>query len=264
MSSGPRRAATAATQNDGIAHAYQRSKQSPTRRYVEGYTFFRMLGDLCGQSVLDLACGEGIYSRQLRVRGARRVVGVDISPVMIGLARKQEADAPEAEYQVGDAQNQPNLGLFDIVCAAYLLHYAHDVGELGRMSLSIARQLKPGGRFIAINENPDQPENGYAGYLRYRFSKRVAAPRCEESPVTYEMISGRELFRFEACHFERGTYERLLAAAGFVDVRWQPVELDPSGLQVMDAEYWAEYLDKPPVIGLSCTLSDRGEVRQDG
>ena len=76
-----------AIQYDSIALAYQRSTQSPIRRYVEAYSFFQMLGDVRGRTVLDLACGEGFYSRQLRLRGARRVVGVDISPAMIELAR---------------------------------------------------------------------------------------------------------------------------------------------------------------------------------
>jgi hypothetical protein len=30
------------------------------------YTFLRLIGDLRGKSVLDLACGEGYYTRELR------------------------------------------------------------------------------------------------------------------------------------------------------------------------------------------------------
>ena len=253
MSANPGRIAPAA-QYDAIAGAYQRSKQSPIRRYVEGYSFFQMLGEVRGQSVLDLACGEGFYSRQLRLRGASRVVAVDISPAMIALAREQEGGAPGIEYRVGDARDLPDLGSFDAVCAAYLLHYARDVDDLGRMCRSIAHRLQPGSRFVTLNENPEQPEERYAGYLRYGFSKSAASPRHEGSPISYAMIAGRELFRFEAYHFERATYERELAAAGFVDVRWHPVQLDPEGVTVMGADYWAEYLDNPPVLGLTCRL----------
>jgi SAM-dependent methyltransferase len=243
-----------AAQYDAIAAAYQRTRRSPIRRYVEAYSFFAMLGEVRGQTVLDLACGEGFYSRQLRERGARRVLGVDISPAMIELARAQENGYRRIEYRVGDATDLPELGLFDVVCAAYLLHYARDAGELTRMCHGIARQLTPGGRFVALNENPDQPEERYGGYLRYGFSKTVAAPRREGSPITYAMISGRELFRFEAYHYERVTYERLLAEAGFVDVCWHPLRLDPDAVALMSADYWAEYLDNPPVVGLSCRL----------
>ena len=59
------------TQYDGIAAQYQRSKHSPIRRHVEAWSFFRMLGPVDGLAVLDLACGEGFYTRQLARRGAR-------------------------------------------------------------------------------------------------------------------------------------------------------------------------------------------------
>jgi toxoflavin synthase len=48
-------------------------------------------------SVLDLACGEGFYTRLLRQTGAGRVVGVDLSAGMIALARQEEARGLWAE-----------------------------------------------------------------------------------------------------------------------------------------------------------------------
>lgn len=243
-----------AAQYDAIAAQYQRSKQSPVRRFVESFSFFAMLGPVAGQDVLDLACGEGFYTRQIRQRGARRVVGVDVSPAMIGLARGQEPAEGGIEYLVRDVQDLPAVGPFDVVAAAYLLHYARDVAELERMCAGIARQLPAGGRLVAINENPDQPEERYAGYLRYGFSKSVACPRREGSPITYAMVSGRELFRFEAYHYERETYEAALAGAGFTDIRWLPLQLDPQGIAELGAGYWSEYLDNPPVVGLTARL----------
>jgi ubiquinone/menaquinone biosynthesis C-methylase UbiE len=40
--------------------------------------------------VLDLACGEGFYTRRIKQRDAARVVGVDVSQPMIELARAEE------------------------------------------------------------------------------------------------------------------------------------------------------------------------------
>jgi SAM-dependent methyltransferase len=239
-------------QYDAIAAQYQRSTHSPLRRYVEQYSFFRMLGDLGGRTVLDLACGEGFHTREIRRRGARRVTGVDVSARMIELARAQEGGAAEIEYHVCDVNDLPELGPVDVACAAYLLHYARDAAELARMCRSIARQLPPGGRFVAINENPDQPAARYGGYLRYGFQKSVVSPRYEGSPISYAMVSGRDLFRFEVYHFERATYERALAEAGFGAVTWCGLELDPEGVRLLGADYWAEYLGNPPVIGLTC------------
>ena len=50
-----------------------------------------LIGDPTGKDVLDVACGEGFYSRLIRQRGAAKVVGVDLSAGMVELARKQEA-----------------------------------------------------------------------------------------------------------------------------------------------------------------------------
>jgi SAM-dependent methyltransferase len=245
-------AALPATQYDAIAAPYQRSKHSPIRRYIEEPSLFALLGDVRGLAVLDLACGEGCYARELHRRGARRVVGVDISTAMIELARAEEAVRPlGVEYRVGDARELEPLGPFDLACAAYLLHYARDAAELARMCAGLARQLPPGARLVALNENPEQPPERYAGYLRYGFSKSLVGTRREGAPIAYAMVSGRELFRFEVYHFEKATYERALAAAGFIDVCWHPLQLDARGVAEMGADYWREYLDNPPVVGLT-------------
>ena len=59
------------TEYDAIAEAYQDSKRLPFREYVERYTLFDMLGDVRGKAVLDVACGEGSYTRLLKQAGGR-------------------------------------------------------------------------------------------------------------------------------------------------------------------------------------------------
>jgi 2-polyprenyl-3-methyl-5-hydroxy-6-metoxy-1,4-benzoquinol methylase len=242
-----------APQYDAIAAQYQLSGRSPLRRYVERYTFLGLVGDVTGLDVLDLACGEGVYTREMRARGARRATGVDISSAMIALAREQEQAVPLGiEYLVSDVQHLPDLGRFDLVMAAYLLHYARNAAELGRMCERIAHHLPPGGRFVALNENPEQPAAAYAGYAQYGFGKSVQQPRRDGSPIAYTMIAGREVFCFEVYHHERGTYEQALAGAGFRDIRWHPVRLDPDGELACGRDYWQEYLYNPPIVALDC------------
>lgn len=238
-------------QYDAIAAPYQRTRESPIRRYVEAFTFFGLLGDVTGRSVLDLACGAGHYSRALAARGARCVLGVDVSPAMIELARAGGEVPGHVEYLVGDVAALPPLGPFELATAAYLLHYARDGAELDRMCAGIARALAPGARLVAINENPAQPAERYAGYLRYGFEKSAAAPRREGTAISYAMVSGRELFGFEVYHHEAASYERALAAAGFVDVAWHPLRLDPAGALALGGAYFDEYLANPPVVGLT-------------
>ena len=45
-----------------------------------------------GRTFLDVGCGNGLYSLELARRGARKVVGLDIAEVMIGLCKKASVD----------------------------------------------------------------------------------------------------------------------------------------------------------------------------
>ena len=117
--------ATPTAQYDHIGSKYDAYAQTATLKRAECYTFFHLVGALEGKRVLDLASGLGFYTRQLKQRGAAQVVGVDISPEMVRLARAKEHEDPTGvEYRVGDATDLPPLGTFNLVTAVYLLNYA--------------------------------------------------------------------------------------------------------------------------------------------
>ncbi len=128
------------TDYDRIAEQYQRARPQPWRTHIERYTSLRLVGDVAGKAVIDLACGEGYYTRALRQQGAARIVGVDMSRAMIGLAEAEEARRPlGVEYRVGDVQTLEVPGEFDLAFAAYLLNYARSAEELAQMCRSVAR-----------------------------------------------------------------------------------------------------------------------------
>ena len=162
------------TDYDAVAEEYKRSKLAPWRTYLERYSLLNLLGEVRGKSVLDLACGEGFYSRLVRERGAGRVVGVDWSSGMIGLAIAAEKESPLGiKYRVGDAMAYQTDERFDIVAAAYLLNYADTEEKLAAMCRTVARSLKPGGRFVTVNNNPSQSPDGYQATRKYGFVKSV-------------------------------------------------------------------------------------------
>lgn len=244
-------------QYDEIAQQYQQTKESPLRRHVEAHSFLGLIGDVRGLSVLDLACGEGFYTRKLNLLGADRVVGVDISAGMLDLARAAERSDPRGiEYVCADVATMPDLGQFDLVVAAYLLHYSPDSETLCKMCGRIAGHLRGGGRFVTLNENPDQPAEQYAGYTQYGFNKTVELPRVDGSPITYWLVSDRSMIRFQAHYYGRGTYEKALADAGFEEVSWHPLRLADGAEREMGPEYWREYMENPPVIALECRMPD--------
>lgn len=81
-------------QYDHIGSKYDEYAQTATLKRAESYTVLRMVGPLEGTRVLDLACGFGFYTRLLKQEGAAQVVGVDLSPEMIRLARANEQAEP--------------------------------------------------------------------------------------------------------------------------------------------------------------------------
>src|SRR5207249_2824497 len=96
-----------------------------------------------GGSALDVACGSGKLTAELaRIAGPTgRVVGLDFSPEMLAIARRQH---PDIEFIEGDAQNLPfEDGSFDAVTIAFgLRNLADPVRGLDEMR----RVLTQGGK----------------------------------------------------------------------------------------------------------------------
>ena len=77
--------------------------------------------DLSGMRLLDAGAGTGALAIEAARRGAR-VVAVDVSPTLVGLARERAAGLP-IDFRVGDMLD-PALGSFDAVVAMdSLIHY---------------------------------------------------------------------------------------------------------------------------------------------
>jgi 2-polyprenyl-3-methyl-5-hydroxy-6-metoxy-1,4-benzoquinol methylase len=90
-----------------------------------------------GRTVLDVGCGPGRYSLEYARRGAARVVGVDFSEPMLGIARQLAAGrgvADRCEFRQADFTGLTLGEKFDIVIAIGFFDYqARPVDVLRRM-----------------------------------------------------------------------------------------------------------------------------------
>jgi toxoflavin synthase len=238
-------------QYDRIGSKYDDYARMATGKRAERYTFFRMVGPLDGQRVLDLACGFGFYTRLLKQHGAATVTGVDISPEMIRLAHQQEQmERLGITYQVGDAVALPPLGAFDLVTAVYLLPYATSKEQLRSMFRCAYDHLVSGGRFIAYTDNPEfalsKPNCTKYGVTVLRLEPEEDRYACEA-----EFVADPP-FRVSWYQWSQAAYEWALQEAGFSHFAWHLSEVAPEDIARYGDAYWRDFYDNCPIIGLVC------------
>ncbi|SFJ11834.1 class I SAM-dependent methyltransferase, partial [Planctomicrobium piriforme] len=202
---------------------------------------------------IEPAVSRTVVTRLLKHRGAGSVLGVDLSEGMIELARKQEAAAPLGiEYQVGDGRKLPFEGEFDLVVAAYLLNYAETREQLQEMCDSIAKCLKPGGRFVTVNSNPACDFRTAPSYRKYGFETSAADPWQAGSPITWRFYLDGAEFSLENYFLSPALHEEVFRAADFREVHWRPTEVSKEGREEFDPTFWDVFLDAPPVAFIEC------------
>ena len=239
-------------QYDHIGSKYDEYAQTATLKRAESYTFFRMVGELADKRVLDLACGFGFYTRLLKQQGAAQVIGVDISPEMVLLARTKEQDDPTGgEYRVGDATNLPVLGRFDLVTAVYLLNYATSKEQMLGMCRSAYANLAAGGRFVAYTVNPaftlSKPNSTKYGVTMLRQIPDGDRYLCDMEFVTDPPTP------YQHPQWNQATHEWAITAAGFRAFTWYPSEVAPEDVVHYGEAYWQDFYENCLVIGLVCT-----------
>jgi len=103
---------------------------------------------------LDLGCGLGLLSQKLTQR-ADHVLGIDIAPAAIDIARQRGAGFSNLAFESGDILDlSPSLnGCFDLVVVADVLYYLSplDGGALEAIVKRIADLLTPGGTCLLAN-----------------------------------------------------------------------------------------------------------------
>lgn len=233
---------------DDIAEAYRDSKQLSFRKYLEEYSLFEMLGEVQGQRVLDLACGEGFYTRKIKQAGAAEVTGVDISAEMIRLAEAEEKHCPLGCRYINRDVAELELGEpVDFVVAMYLLNYAKTKEELLRFCQVSYNALRLGGRFVGVNDNVRNPPNGAVSFATYGFEKECASSPKEGDVILYKLVNeDGQQFEFKNFYLTPETYQRAFQEAGFADFEWVDLCLVPAQ---RGNSFWDEFLSNPPLIG---------------
>lgn len=102
--------------------------------------------DAAPRRVLEVGCGWGELAERVGAATGAEVIGTDLSPRMVELARERGVDARLADVQALPFED----GEFDVVIAAWMLYH---VPDLDRATAELARVLRAGGRLVAVTNS---------------------------------------------------------------------------------------------------------------
>lgn len=100
------------------------------------------------RTAIDLGCGTGGFTRLLAAR-CERVIGLDLSPRMLELARARSSQWSTIEWRTADFMDQTALGAatYDVVSAVATLHHMPLESSLARAAALVA----PGGVLLVLD-----------------------------------------------------------------------------------------------------------------
>ncbi len=134
-------------------------RQGRIREYINGPAYREAVGDVRERRLLDVACGEGFFSRVFAREGTI-VTGIDLSEEMIDAAVEEERRSPLGiSYHVADADDLKMIEswVFDVTCSFVALMNIHDY----RSAVSeVARALRRAGGLFPSSSIPASAGGG--------------------------------------------------------------------------------------------------------
>lgn len=219
-------------------------------------TATRLLAPQAGETILDVACGNGQFSRQLAALGAT-VVATDFSATFLArAAARTVAHVDRITYRRVDATDEAALlalgaGRFDApVCNMALM----DMPTIAPLLRALRQLLKPGGRFVFAVQHPcfnsnatrlTLEEEDREGELRETRGVRIAE-YLHIPPGTGAGMPGEPIPHY---YFHRPLHELLGAgfAAGFALDGLEEPAFAPETTSSR-ALSWAHYRQIPPAL----------------
>lgn len=183
----------------------------------------RMLGNINGKKVLDLACGQGIFSEKLRDQGAL-VTGVDLGKQLIKIAEENSLSVKQkgthkVTYHVASADDLFMLknGSFDVVVCILALQ---NIENLQKTIAEASRVLTPNGKLIFVLNHPSfrNPRKTFWAFNEQDDTQyRRVDEYMSESHIKIDMTPGSATEKKFTVSFHRPlqVYVKALSKAGF-------------------------------------------------
>ncbi|RWN25114.1 bifunctional 2-polyprenyl-6-hydroxyphenol methylase/3-demethylubiquinol 3-O-methyltransferase UbiG [Mesorhizobium sp.] len=200
-----------------------------------------LLPDLDGKRLVDLGCGFGWFARWAKARGARHVLGLDLSRNMIERARADTSD-PDVDYVIADLDRlELPQASFDFAYSSLAFHYIEDFDRLVK---TVHDALLPGAHFVFTIEHPIYVAPSHPGWsVDVDGRKTWPVNRYSvEGPRTTDWLAKGVLKQ----HRMLATTLNALIEAGFTIRRVE--EWRPTADQVAQAPDLADELERPMML----------------
>ncbi|MBU6501062.1 MAG: methyltransferase domain-containing protein [Patescibacteria group bacterium] len=137
---------------EGVAKWYDRmlEGQGTYQKDLILPNLLRLMEIKKGETVLDLACGQGFFAREF-LRAGARVTGVDASRTLIALARTHSPE--DIHFEVASAGKFPFIKNESVNKIAVVLAL-QNIDGVGEALRECARVLKLGGKIFIVMNHP--------------------------------------------------------------------------------------------------------------
>lgn len=193
----------------------------------------RVLGDVKGKKILDIACGEGYFSGLLAEMGAK-VTGLDIGEELISIA-KQKYTKPAFHHMRAEDVGTLKREQFDIAICVLALQNIEDIKAVFQ---GIASILRPGGRFIfvlnhPVLRNPRVTDWGYDDVSNIQY--RAVSQYLTESKIEIDMNPG-----------EKNRYKKKYTVSFARPIQFFVKQLSKANLYICGLEEWVSHKTSEP------------------
>ena len=171
------------------------------------------------KTILDIATGTGDLAINLVGTGAKRIVGLDISPGMLAVGKDKVAERKlqeTIEMVIGDSENLPfEDKSFDAVTVAFGVR---NFENLEKGLVEINRVLKPNGTFVVLETSVPTKFPFKQGYFFYsKYVLPTIGKIFSKDKIAYNYLSE------SAAAFPFGEeFNNILRKTGFIDVENKP------------------------------------------
>jgi len=178
----------------------------------EWHELKKLLPDFKNTRVLDLGCGFGWHCVYAAERGAKYVLGTDISEKMLAEARRR-TQSPAVEYvRVAMEDFDYGKNRFDMVLSSLAFHYIEDLGGVFK---KVYGCLAVGGSFVFSAEHPVFTAEGSQQWMENDRGEKLCWPvdRYFEEGKREAVFLGEKVTKY---HRTVASYAGALLDAGFV------------------------------------------------